>query len=88
MVYSVFTNVAFFVQHSRTLEAGPNKTKQSRHKIFFFTEPLIYDEMGDMSALNQQKACLDHSHTHLTTEKANHDLPKKRACVVCPVSKI
>lgn len=39
----------YFVRHTCTLEAGPNKQK---HKIFFFfTEPLIYGEMGDMSTI-------------------------------------
>lgn len=41
--------------HSKQVQ---RKTKQSRHKIFFFflfTEPLIYDEMGDMSALISER---------------------------------
>ena len=42
--------------HSKQVQ---RKTKQSRHTIFFFffflNEPLIYDEMGDMSALISER---------------------------------
>lgn len=76
-----------FGQHSCTLEAGPNKPKH--HFFFFLTEPLIYDEMGDMSAsISKRHAYRSQSHTLDYGKKANHNLPKKRACVVCPVSKI
>lgn len=81
----------FFGQHSCTFEAGPkkNKTVKTQDLFFFlFTEPLIYDEMGDMSALiSERHAQITVTHTRLR-KKANHKLPKKRACVVCPVSKI
>lgn len=60
---------SIFSQHPCTLEAGPNKTKTFKTQDLFFTEPLIYDEMGDMSALISKKACLGHRNTHLTTEK-------------------
>lgn len=74
---------SIFGQHSCTLEAGPSKTTKSQDtRSFFFTEPLIYDEMGDMSALISRKACLDHSHAHLTTEKPITTC-QKRELVLC-----
>lgn len=47
--------------------------------------------MGAMSALakgmpRSQSHTLDYGEKK--KKKANHNLPKKRACVVCPVSKI
>ena len=50
----------FFGQHSCTFEAGPKKNKTVKTQdlfffFFFFTEPLIYDEMGDMSALISER---------------------------------
>lgn len=48
--------------------------------------------MGAMSALakgmpRSQSHTLDYGKKK-KKKKANHNLPKKRACVVCPVSKI
>lgn len=67
-----------------------SRSKQTKTSFFFFlTEPLIYDEMGDMSAsISKRHAYRSQSHTLDYGKKANHNLPKKRACVVCPVSKI
>lgn len=75
-----------------TLEAGPNKPKQSRHKILFYFSSLSLSFTMKWELCQRQSAKgmpTDHSHAHLTTEKkpitACH---KKSACVVCPVSKI
>lgn len=47
-LYLLFTK---FGQHLCTLEAGPDKTKTVKTQDLFFTEPLIYGEMGAMSAV-------------------------------------
>lgn len=55
-IFNIY-NCSIFGQRLYTLEAGPNETKKSQDtRSFFFsffliTEPLIYDEMGDISAL-------------------------------------
>lgn len=79
---------AFMYIRSRSKQTKTVKT-QDLFLFFFFTEPLIYDEMGDMSAsISKRHAYRSQSHTLDYGKKANHNLPKKRACVVCPVSKI
>lgn len=78
---------AFMYIRSRSKQTKTVKTQDLF--LFFFTEPLIYDEMGDMSAsISKRHAYRSQSHTLDYGKKANHNLPKKRACVVCPVSKI
>lgn len=54
----------------------------SRHDLFF-TEPLIYDEMGDMSAsVSKRHAYRSQSHT-LDYEKSQSQLCQKRELVLC-----
>lgn len=66
---------------SCTLEAGPNKTKRSRHKIFLhWASHLRWN--GRYVSVNQQKACLDHSHTHWTTDSQSQLAKKESLCVL------
>lgn len=76
---------SIFGQYSCTLEAGPNKTKKVKTQdlFFFLTEPLIYDEMGYMSALISKGMPRSRSHTQDYGKSQSQQ--KKRDCVVCPV---
>lgn len=89
-VWSIFTDVAFLIGgHVHWKQVQTNQNSQETRSfflfLFFFTETLIYDEMGDMSAsISKRHAYRSQSHT-LDYRKANHNLPKKESlcCVSC-----